>query len=82
MQFTILRIAKKLNLSLWSLSRIRVTYASLLICSNLQVIKKLVSILLLFSDPYVRIDLNTINDDINIDSVLTKTKKKVCNNGI
>lgn len=32
------------------------------------------------SDPYVRIDLNTINDDINIDSVLTKTKKKVCNN--
>lgn len=82
MQFTILRIAKKLNLNLWSLSRIRVTYASLLICSNLQVIKKLVSILLLFSDPYVRIDLNTINDDINIDSVLTKTKKKVCNNGI
>lgn len=30
-----------------------------------------------FSDPYVRIDLNTINNDINIDSVLTKTKKKV-----
>lgn len=30
-----------------------------------------------FSDPYVRIDLNTINGDINIDSVLTKTKKKV-----
>ncbi|XP_073839678.1 E3 ubiquitin-protein ligase Nedd4 isoform X28 [Musca autumnalis] len=29
------------------------------------------------SDPYVRIDLNTINGDINIDSVLTKTKKKV-----
>lgn len=29
------------------------------------------------SDPYVRIDLNTVNGDINIDSVLTKTKKKV-----
>lgn len=29
------------------------------------------------SDPYVRIDLNTINGDINLDSVLTKTKKKV-----
>lgn len=29
------------------------------------------------SDPYVRIDLNTINGDVNIDSVLTKTKKKV-----
>lgn len=29
------------------------------------------------SDPYVRIDLNTINGDGNIDSVLTKTKKKV-----
>jgi hypothetical protein len=31
------------------------------------------------SDPYVRIDLNTINNDVNIDSVLTKTKKKVNN---
>lgn len=29
------------------------------------------------SDPYVRIDLNTISGDVNIDSVLTKTKKKV-----
>jgi C2 domain len=29
------------------------------------------------SDPYVRIDLNTLNGDVNIDSVLTKTKKKV-----
>lgn len=29
------------------------------------------------SDPYVRIDLNTIEGDINLDSVLTKTKKKV-----
>lgn len=29
------------------------------------------------SDPYVRIDLNTNHGDINIDSVLTKTKKKV-----
>lgn len=29
------------------------------------------------SDPYVRLDLNTINGDVNIDSVLTKTKKKV-----
>lgn len=29
------------------------------------------------SDPYVRIDLNTIDGDINLDSVLTKTKKKV-----
>lgn len=35
------------------------------------------TILLTRSDPYVRIDLNTINGDINIDSVLTKTKKKV-----
>jgi E3 ubiquitin-protein ligase NEDD4 len=32
---------------------------------------------LFFSDPYVRIDLNTISGDVNIDSVLTKTKKKV-----
>lgn len=31
----------------------------------------------IFSDPYVRIDLNSISGDINIDSVLTKTKKKV-----
>ncbi|XP_016986052.1 E3 ubiquitin-protein ligase Nedd-4 isoform X11 [Drosophila rhopaloa] len=31
------------------------------------------------SDPYVRIDLNTIVGDINIDSVLTKTKKKTLN---
>lgn len=31
------------------------------------------------SDPYVRIDLNTINGDVNIDSVLTKTKKKTLN---
>ncbi|XP_059620517.1 E3 ubiquitin-protein ligase Nedd-4 isoform X5 [Phlebotomus argentipes] len=31
------------------------------------------------SDPYVRIDLNTINGNINIDSVLTKTKKKTLN---
>ncbi|XP_017955009.1 E3 ubiquitin-protein ligase Nedd-4 isoform X5 [Drosophila navojoa] len=31
------------------------------------------------SDPYVRIDLNTIHGDINIDSVLTKTKKKTLN---
>jgi C2 domain len=29
------------------------------------------------SDPYVRIDLNTLNGDTPIDSVLTKTKKKV-----
>lgn len=35
------------------------------------------TILSTHSDPYVRIDLNTINGDINIDSVLTKTKKKV-----
>lgn len=32
---------------------------------------------LYFSDPYVRIDLNQITGDVNIDSVLTKTKKKV-----
>lgn len=32
-----------------------------------------------FSDPYVRIDLNTIAGDVNIDSVLTKTKKKTLN---
>ncbi|CRL06760.1 CLUMA_CG019490, isoform A [Clunio marinus] len=31
------------------------------------------------SDPYVRIDLNTLNGDVNIDSVLTKTKKKTLN---
>ncbi|XP_062537429.1 E3 ubiquitin-protein ligase Nedd-4-like isoform X3 [Armigeres subalbatus] len=31
------------------------------------------------SDPYVRIDLNTISGDENIDSVLTKTKKKTLN---
>jgi hypothetical protein len=29
------------------------------------------------SDPYVRIDLNKITGDVNIDAVLTKTKKKV-----
>jgi E3 ubiquitin-protein ligase NEDD4 len=29
------------------------------------------------SDPYVRIDLNTITGDVNIDAVLTKTIKKV-----
>lgn len=33
--------------------------------------------LTLTSDPYVRIDLNTVDGDINLDSVLTKTKKKV-----
>ncbi|XP_023716889.1 E3 ubiquitin-protein ligase Nedd-4 isoform X3 [Cryptotermes secundus] len=31
------------------------------------------------SDPYVRIDLNTINGDVTVDSVLTKTKKKTLN---
>lgn len=31
------------------------------------------------SDPYVRIDLNSITGDVHIDSVLTKTKKKVSN---
>ncbi|KAI4466887.1 hect domain ubiquitin-protein ligase [Holotrichia oblita] len=31
------------------------------------------------SDPYVRIDLNTINGDETIDTVLTKTKKKTLN---
>lgn len=31
-----------------------------------------------YSDPYVRIDLVTINGDETIDYVLTKTKKKVC----
>lgn len=31
------------------------------------------------SDPYVRIDLNTINGDFTVDSVLTKTKKKTLN---
>jgi len=30
-----------------------------------------------FSDPYVRIELNTIVGNVAIDSVLTKTKKKV-----
>lgn len=29
------------------------------------------------SDPYVKIDLHTINDNAQIDSVLTKTRKKV-----
>ena len=31
------------------------------------------------SDPYVKIDLNTINGDITIDSVCTRTKKKTLN---
>uniref|UniRef100_A0A0A9Z0S7 E3 ubiquitin-protein ligase n=1 Tax=Lygus hesperus TaxID=30085 RepID=A0A0A9Z0S7_LYGHE len=31
------------------------------------------------SDPYVRIDLNTVNGDETIDSVLTRTKKKTLN---
>ena len=31
------------------------------------------------SDPYVRIDLNTINGNVTVDSVLTKTKKKTLN---
>ncbi|XP_043278911.1 E3 ubiquitin-protein ligase Nedd-4 isoform X3 [Venturia canescens] len=31
------------------------------------------------SDPYVRIDLNTTNGDVTVDSVLTKTKKKTLN---
>ncbi|GLV43423.1 Nedd4 [Carabus blaptoides fortunei] len=31
------------------------------------------------SDPYVRIDLSTINSDETVDSVLTKTKKKTLN---
>lgn len=29
------------------------------------------------SDPYVRIDLNTLNGNETLDSILTKTKKKV-----
>lgn len=33
-----------------------------------------------FSDPYVRVDLNTLNNNETIDSVLTKTKKRVSNN--
>ncbi|XP_076549123.1 E3 ubiquitin-protein ligase Nedd4 isoform X5 [Osmia lignaria lignaria] len=31
------------------------------------------------SDPYVRVDLNTINGDQTVDSALTKTKKKTLN---
>ncbi|XP_066594780.1 E3 ubiquitin-protein ligase Nedd-4 [Prorops nasuta] len=31
------------------------------------------------SDPYVRVDLNTINGDVTVDSALTKTKKKTLN---
>lgn len=31
------------------------------------------------SDPYVRIDLNTINGGQTVDSALTKTKKKTLN---
>lgn len=31
------------------------------------------------SDPYVKIDLNTINGDVTIDSVCTRTKKKTLN---
>lgn len=34
---------------------------------------------LFFSDPYVRIELSTIVGNVAIDSVLTKTKKKVNN---
>lgn len=30
-----------------------------------------------FSDPYVKVDLSTINGDETVDFVLTKTKKKV-----
>lgn len=29
------------------------------------------------SDPYVKVDVNTIVGDVNIDSMVTKTKKKV-----
>lgn len=32
---------------------------------------------IIFSDPYVRVELNTIVGNVAIDSVLTKTKKKV-----
>lgn len=32
-----------------------------------------------YSDPYVRVDLNTINGDETVDSFLTKTKKKTLN---
>lgn len=38
-----------------------------------------ISYSIISSDPYVRIDLNTIVGDVNIDSVLTKTKKKTLN---
>lgn len=31
------------------------------------------------SDPYVRIELNTINGNETVDAVLTKTKKKTLN---
>lgn len=31
------------------------------------------------SDPYVRVDLNTINGNQTVDSALTKTKKKTLN---
>lgn len=31
------------------------------------------------SDPYVRVDLNTINGDQTVDSALTRTKKKTLN---
>lgn len=31
------------------------------------------------SDPYVRIELNNINDNETVDAVLTKTKKKTLN---
>ncbi|KAF4531590.1 hypothetical protein B566_EDAN010056 [Ephemera danica] len=39
----------------------------------------LMTIFFCASDPYVRIDLNTINSDETLDSVLTKTKKKTLN---
>lgn len=29
------------------------------------------------SDPYVKVDVNTIVGDVNIDSMVTKTKRKV-----
>lgn len=30
-----------------------------------------------YSDPYVRIDVTLLNEDITVNSVCTKTKKKV-----
>lgn len=47
--------------------------STILFCFNLTLISFMFS-----SDPYVRIDLVAVNGDDVIDSVMTRTKKRVC----